>query len=160
MDDFRKPSAALPLSHGTLNACFGCGNANEGGLHLHFFIDAEGRVLCRTRLSVRFQGPPGHVHGGIIATMLDEAMSKANRHRGIVAITRHMSVDYLKPVPLEADLVLEGWSERDAASDSGRKHRCAAEVRDASGTVLATAAGIFIQVTPELIDRYRQQQAK
>jgi acyl-coenzyme A thioesterase PaaI-like protein len=100
------------------------------------------------------------VHGGIIATMLDEAMSKANRHRGIVAITRHMSVDYRKPVPLEADLVLEGWSERDAASDSGRKHRCAAEVRDASGTVLATATGIFIEVTPELIERYRQQQAK
>jgi acyl-coenzyme A thioesterase PaaI-like protein len=160
MDDAAKPVAELPLSHGTLNGCFGCGDANEAGLHLHFFIDAEGRLLCRTRLAARFQGPPGHVHGGIIATMLDEAMSKATRRRGIVAITRHMSVDYLKPVPLEADLVLEGWSERDGASDSGRKHRCSAEVRDASGTVLATATGIFIQVTPELIERYRQQQAR
>jgi hypothetical protein len=45
--------------------------------------------------------------------------------------------------------VLEGWSEDDAGSASGRKHRCSAEIRDASGTVLASATGIFIEVTPE-----------
>jgi uncharacterized protein (TIGR00369 family) len=140
-----------PLAHGTLNGCFGCGDDNDAGLHLEFFVDEEQRVLCRARLATRFQGPPGHAHGGIIATLLDEAMSKANRHRNIVAMTRHMSIDYLRPVPLETDLVLEGWS----ASDSGRKHRCSAELRNAEGTVLASATGIFIQVTAEALRRYK-----
>ena len=142
-----------PLAHGALNGCFGCGDDNDAGLHLQFVVDEEHRVLCRVRLGRQFQGPPGHAHGGIIATMLDEAMSKANRHRNIVAMTRHMSIDYLRPVPLENDLVLEGWSETDL--DSGRKHRCSAELRNTDGTVLATATGIFIQVTADLLRRYR-----
>jgi uncharacterized protein (TIGR00369 family) len=146
-------SREIPLAHGTQNACFGCGDDNDGGLHLKFFVDDEGRVLCRVRLATQFQGPPGHAHGGIIATLLDEAMSKANRRRNIVAMTRHMSIDYLRPVPLESDLVLEGWSEKDAGSASGRKHQCSAELRDASGTVLASATGTFVEVTAELLRR-------
>jgi uncharacterized protein (TIGR00369 family) len=143
----------IPLAHGTQNGCFGCGDDNPAGLHLKFFIDEENRVLCRLRLAAQFQGPPGHAHGGIIATLLDEAMSKANRRRNITAMTRHMSIDYLRPVPLENDLVLEGWSESDV--DSGRKHRCSAELRNASGTVLASATGIFVEVTKELLRRGR-----
>jgi uncharacterized protein (TIGR00369 family) len=146
-------SKELPLAHGTLNGCFGCGDDNPAGLQLKFFVDEAERVLCRVRLAAQFQGPPGHAHGGIIATLLDEAMSKANRHRNIVAMTRHMSIDYRRPVPLETDLVLEGWSE-DAGSTSGRKHQCSAEIRDASGTVLASATGIFIEVTAEALLRY------
>jgi acyl-coenzyme A thioesterase PaaI-like protein len=144
-----------PLAHGALNGCFGCGDDNAAGLHLQFFVDEEQRVLCRVHLATRFQGPPGHAHGGIIATLLDEAMSKANRHRNITAMTRHMSIDYRRPVPLETDLVLEGWSEKDPGSASGRKHQCSAEIRDASGTVLASATGIFIQVTAEALRRHK-----
>jgi uncharacterized protein (TIGR00369 family) len=141
------------LAHGTLNGCFGCGHDNTVGLHLQFFIDEEQRVLCRVRLAAQFQGPPGHAHGGIIATLLDEAMSKANRRRNITALTRHMSIDYLRPVALESDLVLEGWSESDPASNSGRKHRCSAELRNASGAVLASATGIFMEVTADVLRR-------
>ena len=147
-------SNELPLTHGTLNGCFGCGDDNSAGLHLKFFVDEEQRVLCRLRLAAQFRGPPGHAHGGIIATLLDEAMSKANRFRNIVAMTRHMSIDYRRPVPLHTDLVLEGWSEKDAGSTSGRKHQCSAEIRDASGTVLASATGIFVEVTTEALERY------
>ena len=152
MNDSRA-TREIPLAHGTQNGCFGCGDDNPAGLHLKFFIDEENRVLCRFRLAGQFQGPPGHAHGGIIATLLDEAMSKANRRRNVTAMTRHMSIDYLRPVPLENDLVLEGWSESDI--DSGRKHRCSAELRDVSGTVLASATGIFVEVTKELLRRSR-----
>jgi acyl-coenzyme A thioesterase PaaI-like protein len=150
-------SKELPLAHGTLNGCFGCGDDNPAGLHLKFFVDEEQRVLCRFRLAAQFQGPPGHAHGGIIATLLDEAMSKANRRRNITAMTRHMSIDYRRPVPLESDLVIEGWSEKDAASASGRKHQCSAELRDASGTVLASATGIFVEVRAETLRRYKTE---
>jgi acyl-coenzyme A thioesterase PaaI-like protein len=110
-------------------------------------------VVCRTSIPDTFEGPRGFLHGGIIATLLDEAMSKANRHRNIVAMTRHMSIDYRRPVPLKINLILEGWSAKDIQSTSGHKHHCSAEIRDASGTVLASATGIFIEVTAEALLR-------
>ena len=142
----------VPLGHGTQNGCFGCGDANAAGLQLRFFVDPAGGVVCRLQLAKRFQGPPGYAHGGIIATILDEAMSKANRRRNVYAMTRQMSVEYLRPVPLETELVLEGQAE----AEDRRKHRCEATLRDAEGRVLATATGLFIEVKPErLVDAAR-----
>ena len=136
-----------PLSHGALNHCFGCGQENRIGLRLKFFVGADQRIVCCVRIPRRFEGPPGHVHGGIIATLLDEAMSKANRQFGITAMTRHMEVEYLKPVPLHAPLEL---SARHIDS-TGRKHHCQAEIRDASADVLARGKALFIAVDPATI---------
>jgi uncharacterized protein (TIGR00369 family) len=132
----------LPI---TQYACFGCGDQNRSGLRLRFFTTSDHRVLCRLRLARRFMGPPGRAHGGVIATLLDEAMSKANRHRDVFAMTSHLEVDYLRPVPLATQLELEGWS----ASSAPRKHQCRAELRDpATHRVLARATGLFIEVHP------------
>jgi uncharacterized protein (TIGR00369 family) len=137
----------VPLPHGTLNHCFGCGQQNRVGLRLKFFVGEDHRVVCRVRVPRRFEGPPGHLHGGIIATLLDEAMSKANRQFGIVAMTRHMEVEYLKPVPLMATLELSARH----LSASGRQHRCEARIADASGKVLARGTALFIAVDPETV---------
>jgi uncharacterized protein (TIGR00369 family) len=134
-----------PLAHGAQNHCFGCGVANRTGLRLKFFVDEQDRVICHFKVPRRFEGPPGHVHGGVIATLLDEAMSKANRQRGIVAMTRQMEVEYLRPVPLNTLLTLEGRS----TGGEGKKHHCEAEIRNAGGTVLATGHGLFIQIDAE-----------
>jgi acyl-coenzyme A thioesterase PaaI-like protein len=77
-------------------------------LRVKFFVDQEHTIVSRVRLARRFEGPPGHAHGGIIATLLDEAMSKANRQFGVLAMTRHVEVEYLTPVPLGARLLVTG----------------------------------------------------
>lgn len=136
-----------PLSHGALNRCFGCGQQNPSGLRLNFFVDEKHTIVCQVRLARRFEGPPGHAHGGIIATLLDEAMSKANRQFGVLAMTRQMEVEYLKPVPLGTRLLLMG--RRTGAS--GRSHRCEAEIANDKGMVLARAKGLFIEVDPEML---------
>lgn len=138
-----------PLSHGALNQCFGCGQVNKTGLRLKFFVDANYRIVCRTRIAKRFQGPPGYVHGGIIATLLDEAMSKANRQFGILAMTRQMEVEYLKPVPLSNPIVLTGYYR----SGEGRKHRCEAEIAAEDGTILARGRALFIAVDPAYLKK-------
>ncbi|MBV8630527.1 MAG: PaaI family thioesterase [Silvibacterium sp.] len=140
-------TALTPLSHGALNRCFGCGQQNRTGLRLKFFVDSEHRIVCRVRIPRRFEGPPGHVHGGIIATLLDEAMSKANRQFGVVAMTRQMEVEYLKPVPLSTPLELTGHR----AKAEGRKHYCKSELRDIRGTILARGSAVFIAVDPQMI---------
>lgn len=139
-----------PLAHGALNQCFGCGLDNRSGLRLRFFVDPELNVVCRVRLARRFAGPPGHAHGGIIATLLDEAMSKANRARNILAMTRHISVDYVRPVPLAAPLVLTARHvERHA-----HRHHCEAEIADAAGQVLAKGKALFVEVPPDYLRRF------
>jgi uncharacterized protein (TIGR00369 family) len=141
--------ALTPLAHGALNHCFGCGLANPSGLRLRFFIDEAGAIVCHTRLARRFAGPPGHAHGGIIATLLDEAMSKANRARNILAMTRHLEIDYLRPVPLAVPLTL---TARHTEAHS-RVHHCAAQIADASGQILATGKAVFIAVNPDHLTR-------
>lgn len=138
----RKGDPSLP---GLTHHCFGCAAANRHGLRLRFQVNSEdGSVECIFRVQQRFEGPPGHVHGGIIATILDEAMGKVNRQKGIVALTRRMSVDYLQPVPLGVKLRAVGWEVR----QQGRKHFHAGEIRSLDGTVLARSEGMFVAIDP------------
>ena len=123
------------------NFCFGCGKDNATGMRLKFILDESGKqFICRFRLSKRYTGPPGYCHGGIIATILDEAMSKLNRLFDAPAPTSRMTVEYLRPVPLNR--LLEVRSQN--VSKRGRRLSHAAEIRDETGTVLARSRGVFV----------------
>jgi uncharacterized protein (TIGR00369 family) len=131
-----------PMAHAAQNRCFGCGQANPTGLHLEFLLAADGSVVCLPTVPSTFEGPPGYLHGGIIATLLDEAMSKAVRARGLTAMTRQIEADYLRPVPSAAPLRIEGRVVR----GEGRKHWTEARVLNAHGDTLAQAKGLFIEI--------------
>jgi uncharacterized protein (TIGR00369 family) len=136
--------------HGKLkprkNHCFACGRDNADGMHLKFFLDHEAkRAVCEFKLSRKYTGPPGHAHGGIIATILDEAMGKVNRFRNVLALTSSMEIRYLKPVPLGKPLTVTGYEQ----SVEGRKHVNIAEISNAEGEVLARSTGTFIAIDPE-----------
>lgn len=134
-----------PFVHAAQNRCFGCGQANEVGLHLEFMLADDDAVVCETRVSDRYEGPPGFLHGGVIATLLDESMSKAVRARGLVAMTRHMEVNYLAAVASGSAIRMEGRVMR----REGRKLWTEAEVKNRDGRVLAKATGIFVEISPE-----------
>jgi acyl-coenzyme A thioesterase PaaI-like protein len=125
------------------NNCFGCGPANEAGLRLKFVLDKKHkRFVCRFRLQRRFVGPPAHAHGGIIATILDEAMGKVSKLHNLIALTSKMEITYLKPVPLFKPLIVEGWD----VGVRGREHYRAAEIRNRDGEVLASGKATFIEI--------------
>ncbi len=131
-----------PMAHTGQNRCFGCGPANPSGLHLEFLLAEDGSVVCLPTIPDSFEGPPGYLHGGIIATLLDEIMSKSVRARGLTAMTRRMEIDYLRPVPSGAQLRMEGRLVR----GEGRKHWSEARILDARGRVLAKGKGLFIEI--------------
>jgi len=142
-----KPAAKenlTPLAHAAQNRCFGCGRANAIGLQLEFLLGEDGRVVCLATIADTYEGPPGYVHGGIIATLLDETMSKAVRSHGVVAMTRHMEVDYQRPVKSKAAIRMEGRVTR----SEGRKHWTEARILDEDESVLAQGKGLFIEVQP------------
>jgi len=133
-----------PLAHTAHNRCFGCGPANPTGLHLDFMLAEDGTVVCLASIPDTFEGPRGYLHGGIIATLLDETMSKAVRSHNIVGMTRHMEVDYKRPVPSCSPIRLEGR----VYHHEGRKHWAEADIADDTGSVLAHSKGLFIEVRP------------
>ena len=126
------------------NFCFACGHDNPHGMHLKFTQEGN-RFVCNFRLGKRYTGPPGYCHGGIIATILDDAMSKLNKLRHVIAVTSKMTVEYLKPVPLHKPLHVEGRE----VSVKGRIHINAAEIRNEKNEVLARSRGTFIAIDPE-----------
>jgi uncharacterized protein (TIGR00369 family) len=131
-----------PLAHTAHNRCFGCGPANPTGLHLDFMLAEDKTVVCLVSIPDTFEGPRGYLHGGIIATLLDETMSKAIRSHNLVAMTRHMEVDYRRPVPSAAPIRLEGR----VYHHEGRKHWAEASILDQAGAVLAHSKGLFVEV--------------
>lgn len=139
-----KTEPLRPMDHTAQNRCFGCGQNNTTGLRLEFFVAQDGSVVAQPTVSDSFEGPRGYLHGGIVATLLDEAMSKSVRAKGFTAMTRHLEVEYLRPVPSRTPIRLEGR----AIQSDGRKHRTEARILDASGTVLAQGKALFIEVNP------------
>jgi acyl-coenzyme A thioesterase PaaI-like protein len=135
------------------NHCFGCGANNPQGLRLVFIPNTTNprhiTTTAHLQLTRMHEGPPGYIHGGIVATLLDEAMSKLNRPLNVLAMTRHMEVDYLRPAPLHQPLLLVGThlsrpNKPDGAP--GRKLFHQAELQLPDGTVLARAKGLFITI--------------
>ena len=94
------------------------------------------------RIASKYQGATGFAHGGIIATLLDEAMAKANGMSGIRAVTLRMFVSYRKMVPVKQSLKLVGWR----TLKRGRKLYLRAELRSREDVLLADARGLFLSV--------------
>ncbi len=128
------------------NHCFGCGGANARGMQLAFEQDdASRRIRGVFRLGAEYQGGPGFLHGGIVATLLDEVMAKVSRFEKDYAVTGELTVEYLKPVPVGEELTVEGWeTERD-----GRLRMRQGEIRNSKGAVLARGRGKFVEIDPE-----------
>ena len=83
--------------------CFGCGRNNPFGLKLNFEWDGK-TVKTEFTPTKFYQGWPGIVHGGIIASILDEAMSYAIHFKGLNCLTAKMQIRFKRPAPLDEPL--------------------------------------------------------
>lgn len=136
--------------------CFGCGSGNAMGLGMRFRLE-DGRAVAEFAPAPHHQGFPGHMHGGLVATMLDEAMGWAVYSQGVWAVTARMSIRFREPVPLSEKLVVSATVVR----NRGRLLEAKGELRTGEGVVLAEAEGLFMRVTgrraEELARAYRAQ---
>ena len=137
-------SDTIRLEPNPTNKCFGCGGDNAGGMKLTFEQDNDARkIVGRFVLGERYQGGGGAAHGGIIAVLLDEAMGKVCRFREVRAVTAELSVEYLKPVSVEKEIVVEGRE----VEQNGRNLFMAGEIRSGSGELLARGKGRFVVIS-------------
>lgn len=99
----------------------------------------DGSVRASVRLGLAYQGPPGMVHGGISALLLDHTLGVANAWAGVSGMTGTLSLRYHRPVPLFEELVVSGRQ----TGVEGRKISTTGTI-SLGGEVLVSAEGLFI----------------
>ena len=120
-----------------LNALAGWSNPLAPGLNMWFEGDrAYGTVSC----GWAYEGPPGHIHGGYVAAILDQFMGMAQIIGKQPGMTGRLTTRYHRPTPLNVELTLEAWLER----VEGRKTFITAEMRHGD-TLTASCEGLFVR---------------
>lgn len=122
--------------------CFACDPGHPKGLRLRFREGRPGGVVADVTLGRDYEGLGGVVHGGILATLFDEAMAWClYRHRRMVYVTARMEQRFRAPVPTGRPLVVEAWIEE---GSTARRVRVRSAVSAGDGTALAEGAGLFL----------------
>ncbi len=140
----RKGTSDLSRQYtGTDTNCFACGEQNEYGLQMKF-ATLDDSVETLFTPNDRFQGWNEIVHGGIISTMLDEAMSHAIfRLIGDTVVTAEMTVRFVRPMIVGRQVRVTGWIE----ADRGRLIETRAHIYDTeSGKIVAKGHARFARV--------------
>ncbi|WP_101523556.1 PaaI family thioesterase [Nocardioides houyundeii] len=100
---------------------------------------SDGSVAGSVRFGLPHQGPPGLVHGGVLAMVLDHVLALANSWAGTIGMTGGLELRYLRPTPLFADLQVTARQER----LEGRKILTSGEIT-LDGEPCVTASGLFV----------------
>ena len=134
------------------NYCFGCSPHNEQGLQLRCTRTGERSVELRFTAPPHLAGPPGVVHGGIQATLLDEALGMAARvgcvgDGGVRLMTVDFQLRYRRPAPLGESLVIRGELVR----SEGRDLHLEGRIESAEGELLTLATARWVRMPPTVV---------
>jgi len=105
-----------------------------------FTFDGE-RMTGHGTLAAPYTGPPGTVHGGVVALVLDELLGAVNACLGLGAYTGTLTIRYERPTPIDQALTFDAWVDR----TEGRKVFTVGTI-SVAGVVTARADGVFIRV--------------
>ena len=144
----------LNLSATGVRLCHSCARAGVCRLGLSDERLLEpGVSLTRLVCGAEHEGGPGVAHGGWTAAAMDEVLGHLNLLMGQMAVTATLTVEYLRPVPIERPLEVRAWCE---GLENGRR-RNRGELRlVTTGAVLARAHGVFVERDQSHFDRYRR----
>ena len=136
--------------------CFICGLENPVGLKLKIYEVEPGVIETTYTASDHFQGYPGVLHGGIVATILDEISGRA--HMGDPSQPRFMftaklEVKYRRNVPIGQPLRIVGK----AGKIKGRMAESWGGIYDKNGLLLAECNSLLIDVPAETLDNVDQE---
>ncbi len=108
---------------------------------VEFYLQEDGSVTGVVTLQEGHEGPPFHVHGGVLSALLDEAMGGAAWANGKRVVAVNLNFNFRKPVPLGVPLHVRGRIDR----DEGRKCFTVGEIVLLDGAVAVEGTGIFLE---------------
>ena len=119
--------------------CFACGRDNPIGLHLSFQLQDDGTMVTEFVPKKEHQGYSGVVHGGILATLVDECMANLLISKGIEAVTAKMEVSYKSPVSVGIPVRVTAKIKQ----DKGKIIQMDCRLTDTAGELLTEAKAVF-----------------
>jgi acyl-coenzyme A thioesterase PaaI-like protein len=131
--------------------CFVCGLENPHGLKLTFYQDGPASVICQYTVPDRFQGYPGVVHGGIVTSIMDEALGRVfmiDDHNRFM-FTAKLTTRFRKNVPIETPLTITAR----VLKDRGRIAESSAQLFGPDGDLLAEAQGLLVALPDEFAEK-------
>jgi uncharacterized protein (TIGR00369 family) len=108
----------------------------------------DGRATGRVVVGQAHEGPPGLVHGGVVAALFDHMLARAVRAGGRNGLTAELTVSYRRPVRLGVSLLLTAKLVDADGRRTTARARLVAE--DDPGTTLAEADGLFVALRPDV----------
>lgn len=140
MDTESNPDSSADLQRHAHPFCVACSNENPNGFHLKFTqIDertVEAGFVCRNA----YEGYPGRLHGGVIALLIDSAMTNCLFALGCVAMTAELKLRYLEPVLILPPATVRARRIRAAHG----LHYLESEIIQ-QGRIKATGSGTFME---------------
>lgn len=130
---------AKPSDH-----CFACGSRHPHGLHLRFSRDGDHGVEALWQADEAWESFEGVIHGGIVSTVLDEAMSHAVAATGVPALTCELRVRLRHRIEPGERLHVSGW----VVEKRKRKVVTEATLKDREGRERAHAWATFLELHP------------
>lgn len=121
--------------------CFVCGEANPVGMKLDFECD-DVSAWTWFDSPAGFEGYNGIIHGGIIATLLDEVMAKIILSKNLIAVTADLNIRYRKPLPIGKRVKATGT----ITVHKSRTLHTKALLADEDGNVYAESSAVYIVV--------------
>lgn len=128
--------------------CFGCSQQHSKGLRMLFHAHDDGSLVSHVQLSPEYESYAGVIHGGIVATLLDEAMARAVLANTVIpSVTTGIRVRYARVMKSQHPyrIVAKVTANRQGIVSTE------AELTDDAGTLTATASGTFMSLTQERI---------
>ncbi|RPH96544.1 PaaI family thioesterase [candidate division KSB1 bacterium] len=119
-----------------------CGSKNEHGLRLMFRMEDNGDVVADFDCEATYQGFPGMVHGGVLAAIMDSAMSNCMFALQIDAVTAELTIRYLHSVKLHQKATVKARIDKSTT----RLHFLSCEILQ-DGQVMARADAKFMILT-------------
>lgn len=129
------------MSDGVSVLCGGCRAQGRCWLGLGPIRIAGDMARAEAVCAEHFHAGPHVAHGGWTAAMFDDVIGRSLAQRGIAAVTASLTVDYLKPVPVESPLVVEVVKE----GHEGRRLTMTATLRLEHSDLLARAQGVWVE---------------
>ena len=112
---------------------------------VYFRRPDAGTLYARAWFGPRTLGPPGHVHGGAIAAVLDEALGAVCWMNGYPTVAAQITISFVGMLPIDTETTVESWIE----SVDGRKIRLRSTLKTPLGGSVAEGQGLFVILRDE-----------
>jgi len=107
----------------------------------YYFDQDSGHLYAKVQFGKHAQGPPNHVHSGATSAVFEEAMGAVVWANGYPRVTRWMHVNYIYPLRLGTEVLVEAWIEKHV----DKVIWCYGGMWDLGGTLYADSSGLYVE---------------